>query len=100
MEELEKGLEELRGFAVLWREQLARPPRAPKNGPPTKDPCIAPVAFVAEDGLVEHQCRGMPRGKVGVVARLGEHLHRGRGMRDVIGGLPEGRAGKWIGFEI
>ena len=60
MEELEKGLEELRGFAVLWREQLARPPRAPKNGPPTKDPCIAPVAFVAEDGLVGHQCKKRP----------------------------------------
>jgi hypothetical protein len=34
MEELEKGLKELREFATPWKEQqcqLARPPRAPRD---------------------------------------------------------------------
>jgi hypothetical protein len=40
MEELEKGLKELRRFAAPWREQqclLARPARAPGTEPPTKE---------------------------------------------------------------
>jgi hypothetical protein len=31
MEELEKGMKELRGFAVLWGEQQRQPARAPRN---------------------------------------------------------------------
>ena len=65
MEELEKGLKELRGFAAPWREQQcqqARPPRAPGDwttyqriymeGP------MALGTYVAEDGLVWSSVRG------------------------------------------
>ena len=57
MEELEKGLKELRGVAAPWGEQQrqpARPPELPGTGPPTKGP-MAPVAYVAADGLVGYQ---------------------------------------------
>jgi hypothetical protein len=40
MEKLEKGLKELRGFAISWREQqcqLARPPDLLEIGPPIKE---------------------------------------------------------------
>jgi hypothetical protein len=40
MEEFEKGLEELRGFAVPWREQHyqpATPPRAPGDWTTNKE---------------------------------------------------------------
>jgi hypothetical protein len=39
MEELEKGLNELKGIAALWGEQqyqLARPPELLGTGPPNK----------------------------------------------------------------
>jgi hypothetical protein len=62
MEEMEKALKELRGFAAPWGEQQCQParsPRAPRdwainqrvhmNGP------MAPAAYVTEDGLVGHQ---------------------------------------------
>ena len=66
MEELGKGLKELRVFAAPWREQQcqqARSPGAPGDwttnqrvhmvGP------MAPAAEVAENGLVEHQWEGL-----------------------------------------
>ena len=69
MEELEKGLKELRGFAAPWREQQcqqASHPGAPGDwtnyqrihmeGP------MAPAAYVAEDGLVGHQWEERPLG--------------------------------------
>ena len=43
MEELEKGLKELRGFAAPWREQQCQqarpclPPELPGTGSPTKE---------------------------------------------------------------
>jgi hypothetical protein len=40
MEELEKRLKELRGFATPWEKQqcqLARPLEFPGSGPPTKE---------------------------------------------------------------
>lgn len=40
MEELEKGLKELRGVAAPWREQQCHPARPPEllgTGPPTKE---------------------------------------------------------------
>ena len=62
MEELEKGLKELRGFAAPWREQqyqLARYPRDPKdwttNHRVHMEVPMDPTACVAEDGLVQHQ---------------------------------------------
>ena len=62
MEELEKGLKELRGFAAPWREQQcqhARPSEFLGTGPPTKEYTwrdrMALATYVAEDGLVGHQ---------------------------------------------
>jgi hypothetical protein len=62
MGELEKGLNELRGFAAPWGEyqyQLARLPQSsqrldhqPKS---THGEIHAPATYVAEDGLVGHQ---------------------------------------------
>jgi hypothetical protein len=40
MEDLEKGLKELKVFAAPWREQQyqqARPPELLRTGPPTKE---------------------------------------------------------------
>jgi hypothetical protein len=62
MEELEKGLKEVRGFEAPWRErqcQQARPLRAPRNWTTNqrthmKGP-MALAIYVAEDGLVGHQ---------------------------------------------
>ena len=62
MEELEKGLKELRGFAVPWREQqcqLARTSPTPSSHRLDHQPkCIHgerpmdPATYVAEDGLI------------------------------------------------
>ena len=62
MEELEKGLKELSGFAVLWKEQLcqlARPLRAlgdwTSNQRVHKEGPTLPAVYVTEDGIVGHQ---------------------------------------------
>jgi hypothetical protein len=62
MEELEKGLKELRGFAAPWREQQcqqARPPGAPGDWTSNQiiqmEGPMAPASYVAEDGCGEHQ---------------------------------------------
>jgi hypothetical protein len=70
MEELEKGLKELRRFAAPWREQHCQQDRSlelPGTGPPTKeytwrDPWCWPHMYVAEDGLVGHQWEERPLG--------------------------------------
>jgi hypothetical protein len=99
MEELEKGLKELREFAAPWREQQcqqARPPELLGTGPPTKE-------YICNDlwrcphtwqriALMDISGRGMPgredwRGWVG-----GEYLHRGRGRGEER--FPKGRHGK------
>ena len=54
---LEKGLKELRGFAAPWREQQCQL-ELPGTGPSTRIHVEGPMAlaaYVAEDGLVEHQ---------------------------------------------
>ena len=104
MEELEKGLKELRGFAAPWGEQqcqFARPPGAPGDWTTNErvhmEGPMALAAYVAEDGLDGHtweeqplglrgsmpQCRGMPGWKGG--EWVGEWW-RGRGSGDGIGG--------------
>jgi hypothetical protein len=62
MEELEKGLKELRRFAALWREQQCQParsPRAPRDWTTNQrvhmEGPVALAKYVAEDGLVGHQ---------------------------------------------
>jgi hypothetical protein len=58
MEELEKGLKDLRVFAALWREQqcqTARSPRAPGDWTTNQRVHMALATYVAEDGLVGHQ---------------------------------------------
>jgi hypothetical protein len=69
MEELEKGLKELRGFAAPRRKQqcqLARPPtpRAPKDWTTNQrihmEQPIVLDTYVAEDGLVGHQWEERP----------------------------------------
>jgi hypothetical protein len=61
MEELEKGLKELKGCAAPWREQQyqqARPP-APRDWTTNQrihmEGPMALATYVAEDGLVGHQ---------------------------------------------
>jgi hypothetical protein len=102
MEDLEKELKELRGFAVLWGEQQCQPARPlefPGNGPPTneytwRDPWLWPHTWQRmalldicgrsgpwSCGGAMPQCRGMPgqEGRSGWVGRwVGEHPHRGR----------------------
>ena len=68
MEELEKGLKELRWFAALWKEQVSTSQtlralrdwttnqRVHMEGP------MAPAAYVAEDGLVGHHWEEMALG--------------------------------------
>ena len=61
VEELEKGLKELRGFAALWREQQCqqtRPLRAARDWTTNQrihvEGPMALAAYVAEDGLIGH----------------------------------------------
>ena len=62
MEELEKGLKELRGFVAPWGDQKCQPAR-PSGAPGVwitnqrvhMEGPIAPATCVAEDGLVGHQ---------------------------------------------
>jgi hypothetical protein len=69
MEELEKGLKELRGFAALWRGQQcqqARGPRAHRDWTTNQrihgEGPMAPATYVAQDGLVGHQWEERPLG--------------------------------------
>ena len=67
MEELEKGLKELSGFAASWREQQcqrARFPRTPKDWTTNQrihmERPMVLATYVAEDGLVGHQWEERP----------------------------------------
>ena len=100
MEELEKKLKELRGFAAPWREQqcqLARPPGAP--GDWTTNQRIhmegpkAPATFMAEDGLVGHQWEVRSLGLSVFDAPVYENAREGR-QEWVGGGAPSKRQGK------
>jgi hypothetical protein len=69
MEELEKGLKELRRFVAPWREQqcqLARSPGAPRdwttNQRVNMEEPMPPTAYVVEDGLVGYQWKEWPLG--------------------------------------
>jgi hypothetical protein len=69
MEDLEKRLKELRGFAAQWGEQqcqLARPPRAHRDWTTNQrvhmEGLMALVTYVAEDGLIGHQWEERPLG--------------------------------------
>ena len=68
MEELEKGLKELRGFAAPWREQQCQlaTPRAPRDWTTNQrihmEGPMALAAYVAEDGLVGYQWEERPLG--------------------------------------
>jgi hypothetical protein len=65
MEELEKRLKELRGFAAPWREQQgqqARPPELPGDQRIHMEGPMALATYVAEDGLVEHLWEEQPLG--------------------------------------
>jgi hypothetical protein len=69
MEEMEKGLKELRGFAASWGEQQcqqARPPGAPGDWTTIQRMYVErpmPLAtYVAEDGIVGHQWKEKPLG--------------------------------------
>jgi hypothetical protein len=73
MEELEKELKELRGFAAPWREQQCqqvRPPRAPRDWTTNQrvhmeGPMVLGDSYVAEDGNVGHQWEELPLGLKG-----------------------------------
>jgi hypothetical protein len=109
MEELERGLKELRGFAAPWKEQQCQQTRTPGAlGEWTTNQIIhmegpmAPVTYVAEDGLVGHQWQeqaldlrvfdagACQSGKAGVGRWVVKYPHRGRGngARGFLGGRP------------
>ena len=75
MEELEKELKELNGFATPKEEQQYQPTKPPPPSTPSLPPelpgskhqpkvhiegLIAPSAYVAEDGLIWHQWEEKP----------------------------------------
>jgi len=63
MEELEKGLKELKGFAIHRKNNNINQPDTPGTKPPTKEyteTLMAPATYVAKDGLVGHQWEEMP----------------------------------------
>jgi hypothetical protein len=69
MEELEKEVKELMGFAVPWREQQcqqSREPGAPREWNTNKsiqmEGPMSQASYVAEEGLVEHQWVERPLG--------------------------------------
>jgi hypothetical protein len=68
MEELEKGLKELRGFAAPWREQQCQQVRPLSSQGLDHQPSIhmeppmALATYVVEDGLVGHQWEVRPLG--------------------------------------
>ena len=66
MEELEKGLKELRRFAVLGgatvsTSQISQSSQGLDHQPKMEGP-MAPATYVAEDGLVGHQWEERPLG--------------------------------------
>ena len=61
MEEVEKGLKELKGFMTPQEEQQYQPTRSPElpgTKLPTKDQPMTPAT--SEDGLVKHQWEERP----------------------------------------
>ena len=67
MEQLEKGLKGLRGFAAACGEQQCQqarpPPQLPETGPSLNQRIHMVLAtYVAEDGLVGHQWEERPLG--------------------------------------
>ena len=60
MEELEKGLKELNGFATPWEEQQYESTKPPELPGTTMEGPMAPAIYVAEDGLVGHHCEERP----------------------------------------
>jgi hypothetical protein len=114
MEELEKGLKELRGFAAPWREQQCQQSRGPCPLGVPRDWTInqrvhikgprALAVYVQRMALLDisgrngpwawgvrcpsvRECQGW---KGGVGGWVGEHSHRVRGRRDEIGGFQRG----------
>jgi hypothetical protein len=92
MEEMEKRLKELRGFAASWRVQQcqqARPPRAPRDWTTNQRIHMEQlmVIYVAEDGLVGHRWEERPSG-------LGYSMPQCRGMP----GWEDG--GGWVGSTL
>jgi len=94
MEELEKRLKKLKGFATHRKNNNINqpdPPELPGTNPTTKEGPMAPAAHVAEGSLIWHQWEGRPlvlwrvdaprlgNARAGVGGWMGEHLRRSRG---------------------
>jgi hypothetical protein len=66
MEELEKGLKELKGFATPQEEQQYQPTRPSQSSQglnhqqKSTQGLKVPAAYVAEDGFVRHQWESKP----------------------------------------
>jgi hypothetical protein len=66
IEELEKGLKELKGFVTHKKNKNINqidPPELPETKPPIRVHMVepmAPVSYVAEHGLVGHQWKELP----------------------------------------
>jgi hypothetical protein len=102
MEELEKGLKELKGFAAPWGEQQCQQPRSPgaprdwtTNQRVYMERLMVPAQYVAEEGLVEHQWEECQGGRGGV-GGLGSTLTEA-GEGD---GMGVSRRETWITFEM
>jgi hypothetical protein len=75
VKELGEGLKELNGFATYKKNNNNNQPDAPEvqgNKLPTKEYACAPVAYVAEDGLICINGRGDPWTCEGLIPSIGE----------------------------
>ena len=116
-----EGPKELKGFAAPWRGSKSvnwpdpLPPGAPGDWSTNKivhmEGSMVLALYVAEDGLVGHQCEDRPLGLWEFDAPVnamegrwswvvGEHPHRGRERGGWDRRFLEGKPGKWITFEM
>ena len=96
IEELKKGLKELKGFVTPQEEQQYQPtrtPRTPRDQVINKGVHMAPAAYVADDGLVRHQWEERSY-KGSIDAPVQGNQGKGGGSWWVCGGTPSQKQGE------